>query len=115
MASGPALWRPTSTGASRCSSVEEMAGCGPTTRLRVTKSGDLTAIRKTPAGFRARASFHVALSLLHPSLLTAASSLLWARAPATATHLHSFMPSVLIARETSRGVGSSGLLARSGG
>ena len=33
-------------------SAEEMVGCAPTTRRRVTKSGDLTAIRKTPAGFR---------------------------------------------------------------
>ena len=74
---GPVLWRPTSTGACRCSSAEEMAGCAPTTQRRVTKSGDLMATRKTPAGFRAPVSFRAALSLLHRSSPTAASSLPW--------------------------------------
>ena len=55
--------------------------------VRVTKSGDLTATRKTPAGFRARASFRAALSLLHRSSPTAASSLLWGRVQGTATAL----------------------------
>jgi hypothetical protein len=54
---------------------------------RVTKSGDLTATRKTPAGFRAPASFRAALSLLHRSSPTAASSLRWGRIQGTATDL----------------------------
>ena len=41
-----------SMGAYRCSSAEETDGCVPTTRRLVTKSGDSTAIRRTPAGFR---------------------------------------------------------------
>src|SRR5215204_3280404 len=98
-----------STGASKCSSAEEMAGCAPTTQRRVTKSGDLTATRKTPAGFRAPASFRAALSLLHRSSPTAASSLPWGSLLGTATHLHLFMRSVLTARETSPGADSSGL------
>ena len=87
MAPGPALWRPTSMGVCRCSSAEEMAGCAPTTRRRVTKSGDLTATRKMPAGFRAPASFRAVLSLLHRSSQTAASSLLWGRILRMATDL----------------------------
>ena len=112
-ASGPALWRPTSTGACRCSSAEEMAGCGPTTRVRVTKSGDLTATRKMPAGCRAPASFRAVSSLLHRSLPAAGSSWRWDRVLSTATHLHLFARSVPAARETSPRAGSSGLLARS--
>ena len=51
--------------------------CAPTTRRLVTKSGDLTATRKTPAGFRDPESFRAVLSLHRRSLLTAASSLRW--------------------------------------
>ena len=87
-ASGPALWRPMSMGAYRCSSAEEMVGCAPTTRRRVMKSGDSTAIRKTPAGFRDPESFRAARSLLHRSSPTAVSSLRWDRVPGTATAPH---------------------------
>jgi hypothetical protein len=54
----------------------------------VTKSGDLTATRKMPAGFRAPASFRAVLSLLHRSLPTAGSSLRWDRVLGMATDLH---------------------------
>ena len=86
-APGPALWRPTSTGACRCSSGEEMVGCAPTTQRRVRKSGDLTATRKMPAGFRAPVSFRAAPSLLHRSSPTAASSLPWGCLLGTTTDL----------------------------
>src|SRR4030095_9623477 len=110
-APGPVLWRPTSTGACRYSSAEEMVGCAPTTRLRVTKSGDLTAIRKMPGGFRAPASFRAISSLLHRCLPAAGSSLQWDRVLSTATHLHLFTRSVPAGREMSPRAGSSGLLA----
>ena len=46
------------------------------------------AIRRTPAGFRDRESFHGVPSLLHRSLPTAASSWRWDRALGMATDLH---------------------------
>src|SRR5215472_1947111 len=113
MASGPAQWQPMSMGAYRCSSAEEMVGCAPTTQRRVTKSGDLTAIRKTLPGFRDPEFFHAARSLLHRSSTTAASLLRWDRVLGTSTDPHWFMRSVPTARETSPRAGSSGLLARS--
>src|SRR5262245_25553225 len=97
-ASGPALLRPTSTDACKCSSAEEMAGCERMMRLRVMKSGDLMATRKTLAGFRVPAFFRGVLSLRHRSSLTAEFSLRWDRALATATDLHLFMQSVPTAR-----------------
>src|SRR6185369_10656738 len=99
-ATGPARWRPTSTGACRCSSAEEMAGCAPTTQRQVRKSGDLTETRKMHASLRAPVSFHAVLSLLHRSSPTAASSLLWGSLLGTATDLRSFMQSIPTARET---------------
>ena len=81
-------------------------GCVPTTRRRVTKSGVLTAIRRTPAGFRAPESCRAVLSSLHRSSPTAWSSLRWDRVLGTATDLHLFMRSVRTARETSPRAGS---------
>jgi hypothetical protein len=63
-------------------------GWAPTTRRRVTKSGVLTAIRKTPAGFRGPESFRAARSLVHRSSPTDASSLRWGRVLGTATDPH---------------------------
>jgi outer membrane protein assembly factor BamB len=65
-----------------------MAGCGPTTRRRVTKSGNLMGTRRMPAGSRAPAFFRAVLSLLHRCLPAAGSSLRWDRVLSTATHLH---------------------------
>ena len=100
-ASGPARWPPTSTAASRCSSAEEMAGCAPTTRRPVTKSGDLTATRKTPAGFRALASFRAAPSSRPRSSPTAASSLPWGSVRGTTTDLRWSTRSAPMARAMS--------------
>src|SRR5262245_33677469 len=113
MASGPALWRPISMGACRCSSAEEMVGCAPTTQPRVMKSGDLMAIRKTHPGCRDREFFPAALSLLHRSSTMAACSLRWDRVLDTSTDPHWFMRSVPTDGETSPRADSSGLLARS--
>src|SRR5262245_34969238 len=90
-----------------------MAGCGPTTLLRVKRSGELTATRRTPNGVHAPAFFRAILSLLHRSSPTAGSSLRWDRVLSTAADLHLFMRSVPTARGTSPRAGSSGLLARS--
>src|SRR6185369_4140778 len=100
-------------GAFRCSSAEEMVGCALTTQRRVTKSGDLTAIRKTPPGFRDPEFFRAALSLLRRSSTTAACSLRWDRVLGTSTHPHWFMRSVPTVRERPPRAGFSGLLARS--
>src|SRR5215510_7272643 len=88
-----------------------MAGCALTTRTRVANSGDLTAIRKTPAGSLARASDRVAQLLLHRSSMMGACSSRWEKILSTETALRLFMRSVPMARGTLLRAGFSGLLA----
>ena len=89
-----------------------MGGCARTTRCRVRKSGDSTAIPKTPAGCRAPASCRGARSSRRRSSLTAASSWRWVQCRRTTMGPRWCMRSVRTARETSPGAGSSGRLAR---
>src|SRR5262245_44311732 len=91
----------------------ETAGCAVTPQRQGRKSGDLTATRRTLAGFRALVYFRGVRSLLHRFSLTAASSLRWGSLRGMATHLRLFMRLVRTARATLPGARSYGLRAKS--
>jgi len=66
----------------------EMAGCEPTMQRQAMSSGDLTAIRRTRAGFRGPECFRGPLSLLHRCSMMAAYLLRWGTVLGTSTDPH---------------------------